>query len=64
MLERSLIRVKLDNKSNPNPDPTQYPSTTLGATNVRGFFPTSGKPPTLYSQLYNSENTYLSQITN
>jgi hypothetical protein len=64
MLERSLIRVKLDNKNNPNPDPTQYPPTTLGATNVRGFFPTSGKPPTLYSQLYNSENTYLSQITN
>ena len=47
---------------NPNADPTQFPSTTLGSTNIRGHFPTTGKAPELFTQKYSAENTYLDQI--
>jgi hypothetical protein len=48
--------------TNENPDPTQFPATTLGSTNISGHFPTAGKPPEIFTQKYTPENTYLDQI--
>ena len=66
-LENKLISETPDATSlipptNPNLDPTQYPATTLGSTNISGHFPTTGKPAKLFTQQYTSENTYLDQI--
>lgn len=48
--------------TNENPDPTQFPATTLGSTNISGHFPTAGKPSEIFTQKYTPENTYLDQI--
>ena len=61
-LANSLDISKLDDQNNPNPDPTQYPPTSLGSTNIQGHFPTTGKPAEQFVQKYTPENTYLDQI--
>ena len=48
--------------ANGNPDPTQFPATTLGSTNISGHFPTAGKPSEIFTQKYTPESTYLDQI--
>tara|TARA_B100000963_G_scaffold208672_1_gene181758 strand:- start:749 stop:1114 length:366 start_codon:yes stop_codon:yes gene_type:complete len=68
-LENKLTTATPDDTSlipptNPNLDPTQYPATTLGSTNISGHFPTTGKPAELFNQQYTPENTYLDQINN
>lgn len=61
--ENSRLQVELsESPVVSSPDPTQYPSTTLGSTNISGHFPTSGKSPELFTQKYTPENTYLDQI--
>jgi len=39
-------------------DPTIYPTTTNGATPVRGYFATEGKPVSKFNQVYSATNTY------
>ena len=39
-------------------DPTIYPVTTNGATPVRGYFATSGKPVSKFNQVYSQTSTY------
>ena len=39
-------------------DPTIYPLTTNGATPVRGYFATPGKPVSKFNQVYSSTSTY------
>jgi hypothetical protein len=39
-------------------DPTIYPVTTNGATPVRGYFATAGKPVSKFNQVYSQTSTY------
>jgi hypothetical protein len=43
---------------NQQKDPTVYPITTNGATPVRGYFATAGKPVSKFDQIYSATNTY------
>jgi hypothetical protein len=43
---------------NQQKDPTIYPVTTNGATPVRGYFATPGKPVSKFNQVYSASNTY------
>jgi hypothetical protein len=43
---------------NQQKDPTIYPITTNGATPVRGYFATSGKPVSKFNQVYSQTSTY------
>ncbi len=60
--EHSFLQRALSPPTNENPDPTQFPATTLGSTNISGHFPTAGKPSEIFTQKYTPENTYLDQI--